>query len=112
MIRCHVSRLPKEAFSINTKRLPRDWNWKGYVYFLVKGEFVVYVGMTTTISNRLANHRRTDFDYVYLMDGPKFHVHLGPIERYFIRRLWPILNKLNNPMRDPRLREELIRLRK
>jgi hypothetical protein len=61
------------------------------VYFLIKDESVVYVGQSTNIAQRIANHKATkDFDtFTYIQCKPE---NLNTIEAMYIDRLKPKYN--------------------
>ncbi len=75
----------------STMREIRSFNDDSCVYFLIKGEDVVYVGKTSSIHHRAIQHARTkDFDrilFIYVARDA-----LGEWEGFFIRLLSPPLN--------------------
>ncbi len=68
------------------------------IYFLVKGDTIVYVGQSITLFSRLYMHRdeRTkEFDrYTFLKCLPH---QLAEFERYYIRKFQPLYNKTHKP---------------
>lgn len=88
------------------------------VYFLCRGDNVVYVGQSVTLSARIGIHssekqmRPKEFDRAYLLPVPREH--LNRVEAAFIRALRPEYNGLP-PRSDVRDDEEILqqhRLRK
>jgi hypothetical protein len=63
----------------------------GYVYFLIKGSEVVYVGQTVDLHTRLNSHKRNkDFDkYNFIRCNP---CDMDAIESVYIHALSPSLN--------------------
>lgn len=64
------------------------------IYLLLRRNTVVYVGQTTILTGRIADHktaREKDFDEVYYIPAPKNE--LGFLEERFIRFLRPEYNK-------------------
>ena len=78
-------------------------NYPG-VYFLRRGETVIYIGGSQNAAVRLAAHvGKKDFDSVLVMSVEESNVR--QVERYWIRRLKPELNKTNKTniaKEDPR----------
>jgi len=66
------------------------------IYFLLKGDQVIYVGQSSSLYSRLSNHRLTpkDFDRVFVITVPEEWVgRIDKIEASFIRFLDPPLNR-------------------
>ena len=66
----------------------------GFVYFLCKGDQVVYVGQSSNIGARIAQHKTQkvkDFDNVWFLKLPSSEVDL--VEKAFIASLRPRDNK-------------------
>lgn len=73
------------------------------VYFLVRGDEVVYVGQSVQIPSRISSHRQGGkvFDLVFYLTCPA--AELDAIESAFIRALKPKLN--GNPPKADRSRD-------
>ncbi len=74
----------------NMQQMPRHGYQPG-VYFLCKGDDVVYVGQSVSPSSRIAGHcsdRTKDFDRVYLLPVPQSE--LDNAEAAFIHHLMPV----------------------
>ncbi len=74
------------------------------IYFLLEGDQVVYVGQTTSIETRLAQHvgLHKAFDRVLAMPVPA--ADLGAVERTLICQLLPALNTTHLPLAEARRR--------
>ena len=69
------------------------------VYFLIKGNSVVYVGKTAHLLNRIKQHEQLkDFDSVYYIDRLN-ESESSRLESLFIRLLSPTSNVIGNPNR-------------
>ena len=65
----------------------------GFVYFLCKGDSVVYVGQTTNIGQRITQHRskkQKDFDSVWFIKMEAME--MNHAEKAFIKALRPHTN--------------------
>lgn len=89
-----LSDTPPESISnISTLRQMPKHGYQPGVYFLCKGDEVVYVGQSTSPSGRIAQHtndKLKDFDRVYLLPTPLSE--LNDMEAAFIHHLKPVLN--------------------
>lgn len=80
--------LPLSAIP-NLKQIPA-YGYAPGVYFLCRGDEVVYVGQSMNIYARLANHQRSkEFDSVYMLHVPASQ--LNDVEAAFIHALRPRL---------------------
>ena len=71
------------------------------VYFLRRGEEVVYVGQSKSVGRRVANHiDRKLFDSGLVLPVPVEE--LSSVEQYWIKKLKPVLNRTKGEIRDPR----------
>lgn len=73
----------------NLQQMPKHGYQPG-IYFLCKGEDVVYVGQSVTPSSRIATHSQDankDFDRVYLLPVPESE--LNNVEAAFIHHIKP-----------------------
>lgn len=69
------------------------------VYFLVRGDRVVYVGQTIRLTDRLRGHAAKDFDRAYFVRCPKEQ--LNGLERFWISEIKPELNVAGVHNRSP-----------
>ena len=72
-----------------------DGGYPPCVYFLVKGEAVVYIGKTVNIQARIEHHKKDenkDFDDVFFIPA-KDEQEMDALERKLIRAFEPPLNK-------------------
>lgn len=67
---------------------------KCFIYFLLQGDEVVYVGQTTTGLSRPFAHQDKEFDYIKALPFP--HEKLDEAEDYYISKYKPIYNKMRN----------------
>ena len=85
-----VDRPPVEISNIpNLQQIPKHGYQPG-VYFLCKGDSVVYVGQSVSPASRVSTHgndKQKDFDRVYLLPVPQSE--LNDVEAAFIHHLLP-----------------------
>jgi hypothetical protein len=78
------------------------------VYFLRRGEEVIYIGQSKSVVRRIANHiGKKSFDSILIMPVPADE--LSSVEIYWIKKLKPILNRTLGEMREhpPRSKHQL-----
>ena len=63
----------------------------GYIYFLVSGQEVVYIGKSENVDNRIKDHRNRDWDTCYVLRVDKRNV--GAVEQALIRCIEPEMNR-------------------
>lgn len=69
------------------------------VYFLLKGDVIVYVGQSVSIMTRLGEHKRDvgkDFDRVFVIECPAGN--MTRMERMYIDKFKPIHNTQMHPI--------------
>lgn len=85
-------KLPDGLEEIADKLHEMDMPEYGHIYFLLFNNEVVYVGQTTNLDGRMADHRRhKEFDRVLFMLVPVDQIFA--IERYWIKKLDPPYNR-------------------
>jgi hypothetical protein len=85
-----VDRPPAAIQNLPNLQQPPKWGFQPGVYFLCKGDEVVYVGQSVAPAGRIATHAQNpykDFDRVYLLPVPESE--LNDVEGAFIRHLEP-----------------------
>lgn len=55
-----------ELISSSVAKLQGEVSSRGFIYFLIRDEKIVYVGQTRNLNNRLSQHKGK---YVYLIGG-------------------------------------------
>lgn len=66
---------------------------KGYVYFLLVNEKIIYVGKTTKLYQRIQTHKKDKFFNKVYYINVRLSI-MGEIEKYYIRLIKPRHNKL------------------
>jgi len=107
------------SFSITSRRLMREedivaasqpWDRVCGVYFLIKGNRVVYVGQSMNVHSRIPSHTITkDFDSVTVISCDKDQ--LDVLESLYIYMLDPPLNSNNERTFAPMTLEALTRMK-
>ncbi len=86
--------LSKQEVLDRKEKLVEKW----YIYFLIKGDEIVYVGQTTIGATRVMAHRDKDFDYVTLTEVVDRDVeYLNNLEAMYIVKFSPIYNSTTLP---------------
>ncbi len=67
-----------------------DWGFTGKIYFLTKGDDVIYVGQSSNLKNRLGGHRDKDYDGISFISVPE-HA-MNDVEAHYIVKFNPELN--------------------
>jgi len=79
------------------------------IYFLCPGGIVVYVGKTTNLTGRIANHiHRKKFDSVFYLPTPRKRLH--KVETWYIRKFDPSLNSPEERARQGEKQVKMINL--
>lgn len=88
-----LERPPESISNIQSLRQVPKYGFQPGVYFLCKGNDVVYVGQSSNPSARIDQHSKDsnkDYDRVYLLPTPLSE--LNDVEAAFIHHLKPVLN--------------------
>ena len=78
---------------INQKmELPKFKKERGYIYFLIDGDQIVYVGQSTNVSLRIYHHLKSDKVFDYYSVIPCEQNILNEVEAFYIVRFKPKYN--------------------
>lgn len=97
----------KSKEEILSRASPKE---NGAIYFLIKGNEIVYVGQTTNVHNRLQSHSDKDYDKVYF--EPVDASVLRTVEYKYIRMFRPKYNAMHNPNAATRRSWRLTKLKR